>query len=257
MNVKSMARVKYSYNLDGINLTGVTTSNIVNTEIRKMGLVARKFSSSEFYKNGDILSFNIVVSNTGNYFTNNIFIEDTIEGQELIPSTVKYYSLDENADLNVTYETSDDILKIKIPTLKEHDVCIISYKTIVNSNAQVIKSTLKLYSDDIEEIVSTPFNLKQGYAKIECFKKVNDDVTFLNSNLTYALTLKNSGNISAYNVEVYDELPSTYILDRESPIIYDGKHIDFELNNNILTFSLPEVPAQSELTVFINGKIVD
>ena len=31
MNVKSMARVKYSYNLDGINLTGVTTSNIVNT----------------------------------------------------------------------------------------------------------------------------------------------------------------------------------------------------------------------------------
>ena len=53
MNVKSMARVKYSYNLDGINLTGVTTSNIVNTEIRKMGLVARKFSSSEFYKNGD------------------------------------------------------------------------------------------------------------------------------------------------------------------------------------------------------------
>lgn len=257
MNVKSMARVKYSYNLDGINLTGVTTSNVVNTEVRKMGLIARKFSSSEFYKNGDILSFNIVISNSGNYYTNNIYIEDTIEGQELIPSTVKYYSLDESTDLMVSYETIGDILKIKIPTLKEHDICIISYKTIVNSNAQVIKSALKLYSDEIEETTSVPFNLKQGYAKIECFKKVNDDVTFLNSSLTYELTLKNSGNISAYNVEVYDELPNTYILDRENPVIYDGKCVDFELNNNILTFSLPEVPAQSELTVLINGKIVD
>lgn len=255
MNVKSMARVKYSYNLDGINLTGVTTSNIVNTEVRKMGLLARKFSSSEFYKTGDIISFNIVVSNTGNYHTNNIILEDTIVGQELIPSTVKYYLLDDDKDLDVSYEILDNLLKIKIPKLDGHNICVISYKTIISTNLQSIKSELKLYSDEIEEIVSKPFDLKQGFARIECYKKVNDNVTFLNSNLTYELTLKNTGNISAYNVEVYDELPSTYSLDLSNPVIYDGNRLDYELNNNILTFALPEVPAQSEVTVLVNGRI--
>ena len=58
MNVKSMARVKYSYNLDGVNLTGVASSNIVSTEVRKVGLLARKFASSDFYKYGDVMSYN-------------------------------------------------------------------------------------------------------------------------------------------------------------------------------------------------------
>lgn len=257
MNVKSMARVKYSYNLDGINLTGVTTSNCVNTEVRKMGLSARKLASSQFYKTGDILTYNIVLANTGNYKTTNIVLTDDILGLELIPSTVKYFCLNEDIDLNISYELIEDNLQIKIPILEKHNTCVITYKAIVNSNLESLESKLKLASDDISETISKPLILRQGFARIECTKKVNDEVTFLNSNLTYELILKNTGNISAYNVEVFDELPSTYMLDSDNPVLCNDEQVKYQLDNNILTFSLPEVKENSEVIVYINGKIIE
>ena len=256
MNVKSMARVKYSYNLDGVNLTGVASSNIVSTEVRKVGLLARKFASSDFYKSGDVMSYNLVVSNTGTNITNNIIIYDNITNQDLIPNTLKFCLLDSTSKLDVTYEYNNETLTINIPSLESHNICIISYKTIMGSKAESAISKLTIESDDVEKIDTKTIELKQGFAKLECFKKVNDDYTYLNSNLTYELTLKNSGNISAYNVEVNDELPQTYELDKDNPIVYNDLLIPYSYENNILTFNLPEVPAESEVTVFINGKII-
>lgn len=256
MNVKSMARVKYSYNLDGINLTGVTSSNVVSTEVRKVGLLARKFASSDFYKTGDIMSYNLVVSNTGTNVTNNIVINDTITNQDLIPNTLKFCLLDSTSKLDVTYDYKDGNISINIPSLESHNICIISYKTIMGANAETATSKLTIESDDVGKIDTKTLELKQGYAKLECFKKVNDNYTYLNSNLTYELTLKNTGNISAYNVEVFDELPQTYELDKDNPIIYNDLLLPYSYENNILTFNLPEVPAESEVTVLINGRII-
>jgi len=256
MNVKSMARVKYSYNLDGINLTGVTTSNVVSTEVRKVGLLARKFASSDFFKAGDIMSYNLVVSNTGTNITNNIIITDSISNQDLIPNTLKFCLLDNNSKLDVTYDYNDGVITINIPSLDSHNICIISYKTIMGSNAESAKSKLTIESDDVEKINTKDLELKQGYARIECYKKVNDNFTYLNSNLTYELILKNTGNVSAYNVEVFDELPQTYELDNDNPIVYDDLSLPYTYENNILSFNLPEVPANQEVTVLINGKII-
>ena len=127
MNVKSMARVKYSYNLDGVNLNGVSTSNVVSTEVRKMGLLARKFSSSDYFKPGDIMTYNIILTNSGNTITNNIVINDLVNGQELLTNTIKY-SLLNNQEINLTYTYEDNNFKIQIPYLEPNDVCVVSYE---------------------------------------------------------------------------------------------------------------------------------
>lgn len=254
MNVKSMARVKYSYNLDGVNLNGVSTSNVVSTEVRKMGLLAKKFSSSDYFKPGDIMTYNIVLTNSGNSKTNNIVITDIINNQELLTNTIKY-SLLNNQEVNLTYIYEENIFKIQIPYLEPNDVCVITYKTIT-SNVKEIKSLITIASDEVEETKSKDLKLKQGYAHIECYKQTQDDFTYLNSDLTYDLILKNTGNISAYNVEIYDELPVTFKLNEENPLTLDDKNLPFEYSNNILTFSIPEVLPESELLIKINGKII-
>lgn len=257
MNVKSMARVKYSYNLDGINLTDVITSNVVNTEILKKGLTAKLISSNDFFKNGDIMAYNIIISNTGTYEINNICLEIKILEQDFILNTLKYSSLNDSKIINVSYEFNDDTLKIFIPKMFESECLIIGYKTIMHTSSLKINQNLKITCDDLDEIISKPLVLKQGFAKIECFKKVNDDVTFLNSNLTYELTLRNTGNISAYNVEVFDELPKTFVLNENDPIICNDKNLEYNLEGNILSFNLPEVNVNNDITVFINGRIVE
>lgn len=256
MNVKSMARVKYSYNLDGINLTGVATSNVVNTEVRKMGLIAKKFSSSDFYKAGDIMNYNLVITNSGNYTTHNIYIEDLIDKQELLINTIKYTLLSNNLDVTLSYEYEDSLLKINIPFLNANEICVISYKTLMGNSLDV-KSSLTLESDEVSQTKIEDLDLKQGFARIECLKKVNDNFTYLNSNLTYELILKNTGNISAYNVEVFDELPPTYELDSDNPVVYNDSLLEFDYKNNILSFSVPEVPSNSEVIIHINGKIIN
>ena len=236
MDVKSMARVKYSYNLNGINLTGATTSNVVSTEVRKVGLCARKFASSEFFKAGDIMSYNVVISNTGTNITKNIVLKDKITNQDLIPNTLKYCLLDNNSNLDVTYEYDNNSITINIPSLDSHNICIVSYKTIMGNNAEDANSELSISSDDVSEFDIVPVSIKKGFARIECTKKVNDNYTYLNSNLTYELTLKNTGNISAYNVEVFDELPQTYELDENHPVLYNDNPLSYNFENNILSY---------------------
>lgn len=256
MNVKSIARVKYSYNLDGINMTGNTTSNVVSTEVRKMGLLARKFSSSDFYKEGDILTFSIIIQNTGNYPVNNVVLTDYTNGQELLLSTIRYSTLTNNEFLACEYEYLNNNLVIKLNSINPNTTCIINYKSIITTSANSISSTLKISSDEIAETTSLPLDLKQGYAQIECIKKVNEDFTYLNSDLTYELTLKNTGNMSAYNVEVFDELPSTFQLDSQYPIMLDGSSIDYQLNDNVVSFILSKIQENEKITIQINGKII-
>lgn len=255
MNVKSQARINYSYSLDGVNMRNSTQSNIVNTFIRKLGLCAKKFSNSEFYKNSDVMSFSIVVNNTGNYVTNNVVITDKFSDMNILTDSIKGIFLENDSFESLDYTVNDEGIIFNIAKLPAHSVYVISYKTMVDSSNSSIKTQMFIKSDEISEISSKPFNLKLGFAEIECLKKVNDNVTFVDSYLTYELIIRNRGNINAYNVEVYDELPSTYRLDDSNPVTIDGNNIDYKFENNILSFVINECKPGEEIHIFINGQI--
>lgn len=256
MEVKSMAKVKYSYNLDGINLTGLSQSNIVNTEVRKLGITVKKLSNSEFYRPNDIISYTIILTNTGNFRTNNVVIEDDITNQNYILSSLKFYSLGKDLKNSLIEELQNNKLILKIPFIDPNEIYVITYRTIIGPDIEKINSSLSLISDEIKEKEQSEVSLTQGYAQIECIKNVSNNITYLNSDLSYILKIKNNGNISAFNVEVFDELPITYELDKTNPVTINNLLIDYQYQNNILNFTIPEIKPNNDIEVLINGRII-
>ena len=50
MEIKSMAKINYSYDLNGVVLQATTNSNVVKTEVIKFDLLLRKLANQEIYK---------------------------------------------------------------------------------------------------------------------------------------------------------------------------------------------------------------
>lgn len=254
MEIKSMAKIKYSYDLDGINLQELSESNVVKTEVRKFNLLLKKLTNQEYFKLGDIITCTLIVSNLGNYKNTNVVINDNLLNQELIDYSIKATTL-ENNKVNPSYLLDNNNLKIVIDEIYPQEVIIITYKIKPLKQTQ-IESLTTIQSDEtaLAEINNNP--LKHGYAKIECIKAVSDDVTFINTDLTYILSLVNKGNIAAYNVEVYDELPITFELDSYNPVTLNNNLINYQLEGNILKLLIPSIEPNAILDIKVNGRII-
>lgn len=256
MEIKSMAKIKYSYDLDGISLQTLAQSNVVKTEVRKFNLLLKKLSNQEFFQQNDIITYTLVISNTGNYKNTNVIIKDLISNQQLIDYSIKTISLSNNKVI-ANYLLEDDFLVISLDEIMPNEVIIITYKIKTFGNTNSIKLLTTIQSDEIAKKEFADTTLKQGFAQIECIKTVSDDVTFLNTDLTYLLQLSNKGNISAYNVEVYDELPVTFELDQYNPVTLNNKLIDYQLEGNILKLLIPTIEPNNILDIKINGRIIN
>lgn len=256
MEIKSIAKIKYSYDLDGISLQGLAQSNIVQTEVRKFDLLLKKLSNQEFFQPNDIITYTLVMSNTGNYKNTNVIIKDLLSNQELIDYSIKTMSLSNNK-VNANYSLENDFLTISIDEILPNEVIIITYKIRALDNTSQIKLLTTIRSDEITQKEINNNSLKQGFAQIECIKTVSDDVTFINTDLTYILQLSNKGNISAYNVEVYDELPITFELDQYNPVTLNNNLINYQLEGNILKLLIPAIEPNNILDIKINGRIIN
>ena len=137
-----------------------------------------------------------------------------------------------------------------------NDVIIITYKikALENTNQIKLYTTIKSNETMQEEITSEA--LKQGFAQIECVKTVSDDITFINTDLTYILQLSNTGNINAYDVEVYDELPITFELDQYNPVTLNNNLVNYQLDGNILKILIPTIEPNNVLDIKVNGRII-
>ena len=113
MEIKSMAKVKYSYDLDGISLQTLATSNVVTTEVRKFNLLLKKLANQEYFKINDIITYTLVVSNSGNFKNTDVYIKDDITNQQLIDYSIKTSTLsNEKIDSNYSLENNNLIIKL-------------------------------------------------------------------------------------------------------------------------------------------------
>ena len=255
MDIKSMAKIKYSYDLEGISLNGLATSNVVKTEVRKFNLLLKKLSNQEFFQENDIITYTLIISNTGNFKNTNVYIKDQIKDLEFINNSIRIMSLS-NENINSTFSYNEDLL-IKIDEINPNEVIIITYKVRPNKAVNLIDTITTIKSDEtnLEEIKNQ--TLKQGFVHIECSKAVSSDVTFIDTDLTYILQLSNKGNISAYNVEVFDELPITFLLDKYNPVTLNNNLIKYKLEGNILKLLIPTIEPNAVIDIKINGRIVE
>lgn len=255
MEIKSLANIKYSYDLDGISLQSLASSNVVTTEVRKFNLLLKKLSNQDYFKLDDIITYTLLISNTGNYKNTNILIKDNLLNQQFIDCSIRTFTLS-NEKVISSYSLENNYLLININEILPNEVVIITYKVKIISN-DTINSETSIKSNETSLAEIKDLTLKQGFAKIECTKTVSDDVTFLNTDLTYLLHLTNVGNISAYNVEIFDELPITFELDQYNPVTLNNSLVNYQLENNILKILIPSIEPNSNIEIKVNGKIIN
>ncbi len=94
MIVRSQASVSYAYSLGNLRINSVVSSNAVDTEIRTVKLLGKKTASHEFFRPGDVITYNLVITNTGNFAASNVLIEDELSYQKLVEGSFTYSFLE-------------------------------------------------------------------------------------------------------------------------------------------------------------------
>lgn len=260
MNVSSQATISYAYALGSLKIKNITTSNVVNTEVRTVNLLAKKTANTEFFKPNDIITYNIVITNPGNSNANDVVINDDLFHQKFVEGSFKYLFLDDSKS-KIALKVNENNLIFTIDTIKPGEVCVISYQVIIDDLEEVcvdLRNSSNIYSKEVQPFITNNLNLIQKYAKIECSKKTVD-YTYFNTDLSYLINLKNTGNTAAIDIEVIDQLPKTFELSAKNPIMIGKQSIDifvFDKETNILKFIIDKIDPNASIEVVIKGKIV-
>lgn len=260
MNVYSQAKVSYAYSLGNLKIRSITNSNVVTTEIKQNRLLAKKVASSNYFKPYDVITYTLIIQNAGNAAINDVVINDDIFHQKYIENSLNYFFLDDSkSDINLT--VNENNLIFEIPKLEPYATLIITYKVEIDNIEDLSMDILNIanvQSKEISPFQTNTIDLKQRYALIECEKKCVD-YAYYNTDIAYSIILRNKGNVDAIDLEVIDELPKTFELDKKKPITINNTLVDiysFDNETKILKFIVDKVSAFSEIEVIVKGRII-
>jgi hypothetical protein len=261
MNVRSQATISYAYALGNVRVKSMTTSNVVSTQIRTVGLLAKKTSSSEFFRPHDVIAYNIIIQNPGNSTANDIIVSEDMKHQKFIDSSLKYSLIDEGK-VGVKFRQEENNLILEIPELKGGAVLIISYQTEIEEIDDIsvnLKNASNISCREVLPFASNKVSVVQKYAKLTCEKKTVD-YTYLDSDICYQLLIRNVCNTEAVDVEIIDQLPFTFELQKTPDAITINKQnadiFVFDRDSHILRLMVDKIDANSNVDILIKGKIV-
>ena len=261
MNIKSQATIYYAYDLDGISYKSTSTSNTLLTPLKVSSLYAKKIANASYFKPGDIITYTIVVNNGSSFKATNVKIKDKLDNQSFLNGSFKYYYLkDDGEDIRLTMDNQK--LEFIVTEIAPYATVIIMYKAKVNDNLEIDKNLDNqsiISSDETKDFKTNDLSIKQKYAKVICEKSILNDYAYLNTNITYKITVKNIGNCEACDLEIVDELPETFKLSPSSPIVIGDQEItnySYDSDKCILRIPLDYLEALSQIDIYINGSIV-
>ncbi|MGL6106928.1 beta strand repeat-containing protein, partial [Romboutsia sp.] len=230
--MKNIASMSFTYFTNPTTPnSGSGTSNAVNTKVNHGDIKNTKAANNQFTTLNETLIFTITLVNTGNVPVNNVFVQDTIPtGTSFINNSVKVN--------NVTVPGGNPQTGISITSIAPGGIATVSFAVTVNtvpspnsiSNQAITSYRYTVISTNPNGAIATvPSNVTDSKVNIATIsaedgglvKTVDKLFADLGDTITYTIALKNTGNVNADSVVLYDTIPKGTIF------IADSVTVDF------------------------------
>ncbi|MES5955951.1 hypothetical protein QCI42_21660 [Bacillus fungorum] len=208
---------QYTVNPNLPPVPGTSTSNPATTQVNNAALTSVKTVNHAFANIGDVLTYTVTLTNTGNVPADNTLFTDPIpNGTTFVPNSVTVNgaplpgadpavgftvgSIPPGASVTVSFQVTVTSIPVPNPAV---NIATTTFQYTVNPNLPPVPGTS----------TSNPATTQVNNAILEIIKTVDKNTANIGDILTYTLTLTNTGNIPALNVQVTDPVPSgtTYI----------------------------------------------
>lgn len=222
--VVNTAGISYDYevNLNTVSDGGIT--NEVSTKINHTNLKDnfKKTVDKEYAGVGDILTYTISTTNTGNTptittldDTKMVTIKDIIQpGTSIIPSSI---TVKDGYGNNLDYqEGSEELTIILLNPLDVDETVIVTYQVkvdIIPTQNPILNTADITYSYEVDPITqnidtdseTTPeAKTTINYAELDVTKEVDKEYADINDILTYTIVIKNNGNTEVTALGITD-----------------------------------------------------
>ena len=223
--VINSSRTQFDYRISPVGnlITKTITSNTVTTNVVKGELTVTKAVDKTIATIGDILTFDISITNVGNVSVSEVFFQDT-------PSTGATFKSGSVIINGVPNETLDPTLGFSLNNIAIGNVTTIQFKATVISVPSSNKVTnqanvnFKFLIDPKDPPFTTTTtsnttttNIALGSLNVT--KAVDKQFATKGQTLTYTVVVINTGNINATNVVFLDPTPQNSIFTVGSVIV--------------------------------------
>ena len=189
--------------------TGVSDSNAVTTQINRAMVTAVKTATPDFADVGDTVSYTITLTNTGNVAANNVVLTDVIPaGTSFVPGTLlgatgtpPSLTLANPIPAGGTATVTFDVLignSLPKPNPIENSVAAAFTYTVDPARPNQASGTA----------VGGPAATQVNTARLLVEKSADKPISYIGDIITYQISVKNTGNVSADNVVLTDLLPT-------------------------------------------------
>ena len=252
---------KYQINPSGEPIIANATSNTVTTYINLGTLTATKTPDRTIAKTGNIVTYNFVVTNTGNttlkelVFKDNINTGSAFNANSVYIDGVNYPSLNPEGngfslnDIEVGHQRTVSFSVTIVKPLPEDNKLLntadITFSYYVKPNDPTTKITQTTNSNTSTVYVYDTI--------ISATKTVNKSKAKLNEVLDFTITLNNDSNTDATNVKLTDNLDTNILLVPNSVKIDGNTQTGFDFKSGPL--DIGTIPAEGESVITFSATI--
>lgn len=237
--------------------TGVSDSNIVTTQINSAMVTAEKTGIPDFAGVGDTVSYTITLTNTGNAAANHVILTDAIPaGTTFVPGSL----------VGATGTPPTLMLTNPIPA---GGTATVTFDVRIGNNLPnpnpLENSVAAAFTYTVDPAKPNgacgsasggPAATQVKTAKLVIVKNANKTLSYICDCITYQISIKNTGNVSANNVVLTDLLPTGVSFEAGSLIVsvpYSGTLASgLELTNPIAAGQTVTLSFQAKVTAMPN-----
>ncbi|CEH32906.1 DUF7507 domain-containing protein [Romboutsia lituseburensis] len=258
--VTNNSNIQFSYKIDpsGAVITKDQLSNTVTTNVVLGKITVVKSVDKPIATIGDELTYTVTLTNVGNVIDSKVFFQDTPStGVTFKPGSVKVnnvsqptynptvgFSLGDIGIGNVV-TVSFVVTVVSVPSTNQvTNQAVITFEYVVDPKQPPYSDTT--YSNTVTTNIA--------YGSLNVTKSVNKKYATIGEQLTYTVTIVNTGNIDATNVVFLDQTPHNSVFVLGSVTINGVSYPDY---NPSAGFNLNTMTPGQIITVVYKVQVVD